>query len=86
MPSKIEGLGLFTKASIDKGVDLGITHVTDPITMQIYRTPLGGFINHSDTPNAKIVEIQRFRYLYTLQDLDPLEEITVTYTMYKVGG
>lgn len=86
MPSKIEGLGLFTKASIEKGVDLGITHVRDPITMQLFRTPLGGFINHSDTPNAKIVEIQRFRYLYTLQDLDPLEEITVTYTMYKVGG
>jgi len=86
MPSKIEGLGLFTKASIDKGVNLGITHVTDPMTMQLFRTPLGGFINHSDTPNAKIVEIQRFRYLYTLQDLDPLQEITVTYTMYKVGG
>ena len=86
MPSKIEGLGLFTVANFGKGVGLGITHMTDPITMKIFRTPLGGFINHSDTPNAKIVEIQRFRYLYTLQDLDPLQEITVTYTMYKVGG
>jgi len=86
MPSKIEGLGLFTKAHIEKGVNLGITHVTDPMTMQLYRTPLGGFINHSDTPNAKIVEVQRYRYLYILQDLDPLQEITVKYTMYKIEG
>lgn len=84
MPSKIEGLGLFSLATIDKGVNLGITHSTDAITMQLFRTPLGGFVNHSERPNAKIVDVQRFKYLYTLKDIQPLEEITVKYTMYEV--
>lgn len=83
MPSKIEGLGLFTLVEIDKGVNLGITHVRDAITTQLYRTPLGGFINHSNNPNAKIVEVQRFRYLYILRNIEPLEEITVKYTLYN---
>lgn len=83
MPSKIDGLGLFSLSTIDKGVNLGITHITDSITMQLFRTPLGGFVNHSKTPNAKIVDVQRFKYLYTLQEIQPLEEITVTYTMYN---
>ena len=81
--SEIDNLGLFTEVSIDKGFNAGITHVTDPITMQLYRTPLGGFINHSETPNAKIVEVQRIRYLYFLRDIEPGEEITVKYTMYN---
>jgi len=83
MPSKIDGLGLFTLSTIDKGVNLGITHITDSITMKLFRTPLGGFVNHSKTPNAKIVDVQRFKYLYTLQEIQPLEEITVTYKMYN---
>ena len=81
--SEIDNLGLFTEVSIDKGFNAGITHVPDPITMQLYRTPLGGFINHSETPNAKIVEVQRIRYLYFLRDIEPGEEITVKYTMYN---
>ena len=83
MPSKIDGLGLFSLVEIQKGVDLGITHVTDPITNTLYRTPLGGFINHSNSPNAKIVEVQRVRYLYCLKDIKPLEEITVKYSLYN---
>ena len=84
MPSNIEGLVLFSLATIDKGVNLGMTHITDAITMQLFRTPLGGFVNHSERPNAKIVDVQRFKYLYTLKDIQPLEEITVKYTMYEV--
>lgn len=81
--SKIDNLGLFTQIEIEKGVNAGITHITDPITMKLYKTPLGGFINHSDEPNAKIVEVQRVRYLYFLRDIKPDEEITVKYTMYN---
>ena len=81
--SEIDNLGLFATVNIEKGVNAGITHVTDPITMKLYRTPLGGFINHSEEPNAKIVEVQRVRYLYFLKDIEPNEEITVKYTMYN---
>ena len=44
--SEIDNLGLFATVSIDKGVNAGITHITDSITKKLYRTPLGGFINH----------------------------------------
>ena len=81
--SEIDNLGLFATVNIEKGVNAGITHVTDPIPMKLYRTPLGGFINHSEEPNAKIVEVQRVRYLYFLKDIEPNEEITVKYTMYN---
>ena len=54
MPSKIEGLGLFTLVEIDKGVNLGITHVRDATTFQLYRTPLGGFINHRGSKLRKM--------------------------------
>ena len=81
--SNIDGLGLFSDINIEKGLNAGITHITDPITKKLYRTPLGGFINHSEKPNAKIVEVQRVRYLYFLKDIEPNEEITVKYTMYN---
>ena len=80
--SNIEGLGLFAVDDIEKGVNGGITHIQDSITTKIYRTPLGGFINHSEEPNAKIVEVQRVRYLYFLRDIQDGEEITVKYSMY----
>jgi hypothetical protein len=80
--SHIEGLGLFAVGDIEKGVNSGITHIEDPITKKLYRTPLGGFINHSEEPNAKIVEVQRVRYLYFLRDIESGEEITVKYSMY----
>ena len=81
--SEIDNLGLFTEVNIEKGVNAGITHITDAITTKLYRTPLGGFINHSEEPNAKIVEVQRVRYLYFLRDIEAGEEITVKYTMYN---
>ena len=81
--SNIDGLGLFAVVDIEKGVNGGITHIQDSITTKLYRTPLGGFINHSEEPNAKIVEVQRFRYLYFLRDIESGEEITVKYSMYN---
>jgi hypothetical protein len=80
--SHIEGLGLFAVGDIEKGVNAGITHIEDSVTKRLYRTPLGGFINHSEEPNAKIVEVQRVRYLYFLRDIQDGEEITVKYSMY----
>ena len=48
--SGINGLGLFTKEGIAQGTNLGMSHMKMKDT--IFRTPLGGFINHSDTPNC----------------------------------
>ena len=51
--SKIDGLGLFSKTKIEKNSFIGITHVKNIDFQDNYiRTPLGGFINHSDKPNC----------------------------------
>jgi len=79
--STIEGVGLFAKEEISKGVYLGITHIQTE-KYNLVRTPLGGFINHSDTPNCKIKKDGNAKYLTTLVDIKSGEELTVKYTMY----
>jgi len=93
--SDIEGLGLFAKEGIAQGTNLGMTHMK--LNKSIFRTPLGGFINHSDTPNAVKAELLftneddpelKFDYkkwnLITLRNVKKGEELTVRYTFYKV--
>ena len=82
-PSKIEGLGLFSLGNIDEDINLGISHVIDMETGEIIRTPLGGFVNYSETPNCQIVKDGRFWYLYTIKNIEPLEELTLKYQLYK---
>ena len=93
--SKVDGLGLFAKEGIAQGTNLGMTHMK--IGKTIFRTPLGGFINHSGEANAVKVELLftneddpklKFDYkkwnLVTLRDIKEDEEITVRYTFYNV--
>ena len=83
--SPIEGLGLFCTLDIKKNTFIGITHIRDEQFENKYiRTPLGGFINHSQDPNAELIGIGRAKYLITLIDIMPDEEITLSYTMYSV--
>ena len=88
--SGINGLGVFAEQDIKQATNLGITHLK--IDEKIIRTPLGGFINHSNTPNCDKVELhangtEPFRKkwnLITLQDIKKGEEITLRYTFYNV--
>ena len=48
--SPIAGQGLFAKEDIAAMMYLGISHVV--VDKEIIRTPLGGFVNHSDEPNC----------------------------------
>ena len=85
--SGIDGLGLFAKEGIAQGTNLGTTHIK--IDKEIIRTPLGGFINHSNTPNVVKVELHDDRYakkwnLVTLNNINKGKELTVRYTFYKV--
>ena len=93
--SKIHDIGLFAKEKIKKGEELGITHVK--IGQRLIRTPLGGFINHSDFPNCtktmvKISNVDdtfvqmdyKIWKLFTLNDIKKDTELTLTYTFYKV--
>ena len=81
-PSKIDGLGLFTLEDLEKNEVLGVTHIADAETTQLFRTPLGGFINHSEKPNCQLFEIGRFKYLKTMYQIPMGTELTVKYTMY----
>ena len=82
--SQIEGLGLFAKENIEKEKKIGISHIFwFAGSNGLMRTPLGGFINHSDTPNCEIRGKYK-KYLHTLFDIKAGEELTVKYTSYKV--
>ena len=89
--SKVRGLGLFAEEDIARGTTLGTTHLK--IGDTIFRTPLGGFINHSDTPNCTKAEVRTTAEtllldkkwkLVTTQDIKKGEELTLKYTFYKV--
>ena len=57
--SDIHDIGLFAKEDIPQGKNFGMTHVE--ISDTIVRTPLGGFINHSDEPNCEKIKL-RYRW------------------------
>jgi len=81
--SKINGLGLFAVEPIKKSTNIGISHVADRhFTNGYIRTPLGGFINHSTTPNCKTFTEGRLISIITLTDIKVGDEITLKYTMY----
>ena len=48
--SGISGQGLFTNRRLVAGTNLGMSHVK--LGKLILRTPMGGFINHSNKPNC----------------------------------
>lgn len=81
--SDIDGLGLFATENIPAKVYLGETHFKiDPLADWL-RTPLGGFINHSDAGNAIIKLLENnIRGLTTEKAILEGEEITVSYTLY----
>jgi len=85
--SDIEGLGLFATKDIKKNTNLGMMHYISEFS-EVIRTPLGGFINHSNKPNCikekeDLIYEERV-YLITNRLIKKGEELTVKYTMYKV--
>ena len=82
--SAIEGLGLFATKAFSKGHDFGVTHIQDDRFPDGYiRTPLGGFYNHTDTPNCEAREEGTMRRLVAVRDIAAGEELTATYTLYQ---
>ena len=90
--SGINGLGLFAKEGIAQGTNLGMSHLK--LGEKIFRTPLGGFINHANEANVVKVELRMTNEdvggnykkwnLITLKEIEKGEEITVRYTFYHV--
>ena len=86
-PSDIHGAGIFAKEDIPKGIEIGISHIYDPeFDDDFIRTPLGGFINHSESPNCELVEKDEnyhYKILRTLKKIELGKELTTKYSLYK---
>ena len=84
--SKIHGSGLFAKEDIDDNTKIGLGWLV--VGAELIRTPLGGFINHSDNPNCVILPDPKVPHtsskLITVRPIRKGEELTVYYTMYKL--
>lgn len=83
-PSHIEGKGMFTDVFLFKGTQLGLSHIYDEdFPDNLIRTPLGGFINHSDTPNCQLIRLGRFLFVEVINDIGVGDEITLKYGRTK---
>ena len=92
--SDIHDIGLFAKENISKGTNFGMSHIQ--VSNTLIRTPLGGFINHSDNPNCDKIKLyftnedEQPAYnfskwnLVTIKDIKEGEELTLKYTFYKL--
>ena len=80
--SEVDGLGLFATELIRTDQCLGATHFE--YGKWFIRTPLGGWINHSETPNIERRREGEWWVAYALQDIEPGEEIFLRYTLYTL--
>ena len=83
--SGIAGQGLFATRRLVMGTTLGISHYR--IDGEYIRTPLGGFINHSDEPNCQRSQIRVKPgfdkwSIMTLEDIEEGDELTLKYKLY----
>ena len=93
--SQIDGLGLFTLKDLDKGVDLGISHIYNSKFQDGYiRLSLGAFINHHEMPNCKAVvfeidsELGNLKHIriITINKIKKGEELTIKYIINKLNN
>ena len=87
-PSGIHGAGIFAKDDVPKDIEIGISHVYDPNFQHEYiRTPLGGFINHSDDPNCALIDDDEntdYKKLKTIKKIEAGKELTLKYSLYDI--
>ena len=79
--SDIAGQGLFTNRKLEIGTELGLSHKM--IDDNLIRTPLGGFINHSEEPNVQKYQIGNDYFIKVIKDINVGEEITLKYNWYN---
>ena len=84
--SLIHGLGLYATERILQGTLIGITHHVHVHSENgVIRTPLGGFGNHSDTPNCfKLLIEETTWWIGAKIDIEKGEELTWQYTLYNL--
>ena len=87
-PSDIHGAGIFATEDVPQGVMIGISHVYDPnFEHDHIRTPLGGFINHSDDPNCELIDDEEntdYKRIRTIHKIQQGNELTLKYSLYEI--
>ena len=84
--SSIEGQGVFTTRDLTVSCNLGESHYR--IDEELIRTPLGGFINHSEEPNCHRTQV-RIKpgwdkwTITVIKNIKAGEELTLKYTIYR---
>ena len=81
--SSIAGQGIFAKEDIGAMMYIGVSHII--IDDMIWRTPIGGFINHSDDPNCIKWCVDNIYHMKTIREIKKGEELFLKYTFYKVS-
>ena len=84
--SDIEGNGIITSELLESGKELGISHIKyngGDFHSDFIRTPLGGFVNHSKTPNCEFYTCGVYMKMRTIKEIQAGEELTTNYTLYK---
>ena len=80
--SPVAGQGLFATQDIDAMMYLGVSHVL--YCDEIIRTPLGGFVNHSEDPNCVKWHEGDIYHMKTIKPIKKGEELFLKYTFYSV--
>ncbi len=83
--SKIHGQGVIATRDFPSDHWFGVARydIPDGPSIDPIRTPLGGFINHSDTPNCRIRAATSMIFMLdSIVDIAAGEELTISYTMY----
>ena len=87
-PSDIHGAGIFAKEDVPQDVIIGISHIYDTNFQHNYiRTPLGGFINHSEKPNCELIDDDEntdYKKIQTLYKIEQGKELTLKYNLYEL--
>lgn len=83
--SGVHGLGLFAIEDIAEDTNLGLLRIY--INDEWIRTPLGGFINHTENPNCSAIDYPEEYgdletcYLFTTRNIEAGDEILLKYSM-----
>ena len=90
-PSKIHGKGVFSQEPIAKGDVIGVSHIRKNFTKngQQYQAPfpstqLGGYYNHSESPNIQEVDNKDHILLLAKRNINPGEELTSNYYNHNI--
>jgi len=83
--SNINGLGLFATCDIEENHEFGITHIENYRFEDGYsRTPLGGFFNHSNSPNCEAYKKDLYIKLKSIKPIRGGDELTAKYWLYDM--